>query len=492
MDSMDRGLVIPLPNGQQPSSIASAALTSVRNAEIVSLPATSYVVGRALQISEHRVLLACGDLLAACVAVDASIWVWSITAGFPFSADFLASHARWFLAAPAWMLALLPAQNTRAALSARATMGALARGLAVLLAAYLALYFFLPPRALPRLVAVYIIWEGGLLLLGWRLSYVWFFSRPEFLPRVLVVGGGERSETALRLLREFQPAVGVPIGAVDFPVEGGRTVEEAVQVSKAAEIVVATPSEPSDRLLDALLECQERGVRIVTFAQFYEQALQRVPIRHIDREWLLASFSEAIRLRDASGLIKRAIDLAGGTVGVVALTLATPFIALAIWLEDRGPTFYRQRRVGRAGSIFEILKFRTMKQGAEDAEGPRWAAPNDARVTQVGRFLRRTRLDELPNLINVLRGEMSLVGPRPERPELMAMLEQQVPFYRTRLMVRPGLTGWAQVNRPYDETVADAAEKLEYDLYYIKHRTVAFDLWILLKTVGTVLGLKGR
>ena len=133
-----------------------------------------------------------------------------------------------------------------------------------------------------------------------------------------------------------------------------------------------------------------------------------------------------------------------------------------------------------------------MVRGAEDRDGPRWASAGDPRVTRVGRILRRARLDELPNLVNVLRGEMSLIGPRPERPELVAVLEQRVPFYRTRLMVRPGLTGWAQVNRPYSDSVAGASEKLEYDLYYLKHRTLGFDLWILLRTVGTVLGLKGR
>src|SRR6185295_3580506 len=146
------------------------------------------------------------------------------------------------------------------------------------------------------------------------------------------------------------------------------------------------------------------------------------------------------------------------------------FMAASIWLEDRRPVFFRQARVGRAGAIFHIVKFRTMVRGAEDRDGPRWASAGDPRVTRAGRILRRARLDELPNLVNVLRGEMSLVGPRPERPELVAMLEQQVPFYRTRLMVRPGLTGWAQVNKPYSDTVAGASEKLEYDLYYLKHR----------------------
>ena len=445
---------------------------------------------RVLQASEQRVLLACGDLLAGSAAIAISIWTWSITAGVPFDTAFLRGHAWWWLAAPIWVLVLLPSHSPRIALSVRDTLDVLTRGAAMLLALYLALYFYLPPRILPRLVALYIVWEGSCAVFAWRLWYAWFFGRPAWMPQVLIVGAGPRADTARRLLADAGAAATV-LTSDGLP-DSGHAWLAAIDASRPAEIVLAMPEEPGDALLDALVECQERGVQIVTFAQLYEQALQRVPVQHIDREWLLASFSDAIRLRDASGLVKRALDLFGSIVGLAAMVMFAPFIAAAIWLEDRGPIFYRQRRTGRAGSLFSIVKFRTMTHGAEDVHGPRWAAPDDPRVTRVGRLLRRTRLDELPNVINVLRGEMSLVGPRPERPELVATIEQQVPFYRTRLMARPGLTGWAQVNRPYDETIADASAKLEYDLYYIKHRTLAFDLWILLKTVGTVLGLKGR
>jgi exopolysaccharide biosynthesis polyprenyl glycosylphosphotransferase len=451
------------------------------------------VAGRALQASEHRLLLASGDLITACAAVAVSMWIWSITAGFPFTLGFVTGHAAWFLAAPAWLLVLLPSHNVRTALSVRRTVAALVRGMAVLLTAYLAVYFYLPPRALPRLVALYILWEGALLVLAWRLWYLWFFSRCAYLRRVLVVGSGDRADTAIRLLNETQPAMTIVGRENDLPPDAGPDgLLNRVETSGAADIVLAAQGQPDDRLLDALLHCQERGVRVIGFAQLYEETLQRVPVDHVDREWLLSSFAEAIQARDASRLIKRVFDLAGAAIGLCMLLIAAPVIAAAIALEDGRPIFFRQARVGLAGAIFHIVKFRTMVRGAEDRDGPRWASAGDPRVTRAGRVLRRARLDELPNLVNVLRGEMSLIGPRPERPELVAMLEQQVPFYRTRLMVRPGLTGWAQVNRPYSDTVAGASEKLEYDLYYLKHRTLGFDLWILLRTVGTVLGLKGR
>jgi lipopolysaccharide/colanic/teichoic acid biosynthesis glycosyltransferase len=168
-----------------------------------------------------------------------------------------------------------------------------------------------------------------------------------------------------------------------------------------------------------------------------------------------------------------------------------PFIAAAIKLESPGPVFYRQMRAGQGGRPFQLLKFRTMIAGAEADGQARWARAIDARVTRVGRLLRRTRLDELPQLFNVLRGDMSLIGPRPERPELIAVLEQEIPFYRARLLVKPGLTGWAQVNYGYGRSVEDARVKLEYDLYYIKQQSIWLDLVILFRTVEVVLGMKG-
>ena len=227
-------------------------------------------------------------------------------------------------------------------------------------------------------------------------------------------------------------------------------------------------------------------------SQVYEDVLRRVPVRHLESGWLFSSFVEAVRSKDASQIAKRTLDLFGAGVGLVTLAALTPIIMLAIWLDSGRPVFFRQRRVGRGGAPFNLIKFRTMVQDAEAGGPPRWAEHRDPRVTRVGRFLRWTRLDELPNVVNVLRGEMSLVGPRPERPEFVAQLEREIPFYRTRLLVRPGLTGWAQVNCPYGDSVDGAVEKLEFDLYYVKHRSLFFDIWILVRTVGTVVALRGR
>lgn len=196
--------------------------------------------------------------------------------------------------------------------------------------------------------------------------------------------------------------------------------------------------------------------------------------------------------RTAEAVIKRLLDLVGSLALAVALLILLPFLALAIWIDSPGPVFYRQQRVGWRGRPFTVLKFRSMAPDAEPDGEAQWAAKDDPRVTRVGRLLRRTRLDELPQALNVLRGEMSLVGPRPERPEFVERLQQVVPFYRVRLAVKPGLTGWAQINYGYGDSVESALTKLQYDLYYLKHQSFWFDLLILARTVHVVLRMKGQ
>ncbi|MDP6369653.1 MAG: sugar transferase, partial [Planctomycetota bacterium] len=190
--------------------------------------------------------------------------------------------------------------------------------------------------------------------------------------------------------------------------------------------------------------------------------------------------------------IKRAMDIVGAMVGLAITVVLLPVVALAIRLSGRGPVLYSQTRVGERGRRFRVHKFRTMATNAEDSGEAVWAAPTDQRATWVGRWLRASRLDELPQFWNVLRGQMSLVGPRPERPEFIARLQPSIPFYRARLLVRPGLTGWAQVKQGYAGSLGDSLVKLQYDLYYINHQSLYLDLLILLKTIGVVLRLRGR
>lgn len=250
------------------------------------------------------------------------------------------------------------------------------------------------------------------------------------------------------------------------------------------DVVVADNGDRRDEYEYAALTCLRMGCRVANESTFFEAAFGEVPVAHVTPHWF---FSADLRgQREEHATMKRVFDLCLSAIGL-ALTLPFwPIVALLIRLEDGGPAIYAQQRVGQAGRSFKLFKFRTMRTDAE-AQGCVWAADQDPRVTRVGRFLRQSRLDELPQLWNVLRGDMSMVGPRPERPSIVDPLCRLIPFYQERHLVKPGITGWAQIRYRYGASVADARRKLQFDLYYIKHMSVELDLIILLRTFGTFL-----
>ncbi len=260
---------------------------------------------------------------------------------------------------------------------------------------------------------------------------------------------------------------------------------------KIHEIVVATNGKVKKKLFDRLVECQAKGVRVNWMPEFYERIYRRVPVEHIDASWALYMMQNRPVFNRLQLGIKRLLDLTLLLLALPFLILILVPVALAIKLESRGPAFYRQVRSGRAGEKFMIYKFRTMVADAEKDGKARWASKGDPRITRVGQFLRKSRLDELPQLLNVLRGEMSIIGPRPERPEFVEQLEQEIPFYSMRLLVKPGLTGWAQINYDYGNTVEQALIKLQYDFYYVRYWSLWLDAFILFRTIGVVLSLKG-
>jgi exopolysaccharide biosynthesis polyprenyl glycosylphosphotransferase len=456
-----------------------------------------------LQQSEHRAVLVTGDLLAALVAVAVAIALWTITAGVALD-EALAVRRWWFLAAPVWALGLAPARRPAVALSIPGTAVSVARTSGLLLVVYLGIYFYAPRQVLPRLLAIYFLWEASLLTFAWRLVYVWVFTRGPMRQRMLVAGAGASGETVVRAIEEKRSTVSTVVGFVDsdppiagrrvrgLPVFGDYSTLPAVALREhVAQVVLAEPVRTGEQVRH-LLACEGLGIVVVPMGTVYEQTLGRVPVAHLEPSWLFTSYAEAVSARDASRLAKRMADVLGALVGTALFLVCFLPVCVAIWLDTGRPVLFRQTRCGRGGRHFQLTKFRTMITAAEADGRPRWTGPGDPRVTRVGRWLRRTRLDELPNFLSVLSGDMSLVGPRPERPEFVEILEREIPLYRARSIVRPGLTGWAQVNHPYGDSVEDAAIKLEYDLYYLKHRSMAFDLWIMLRTLRTVLSLKGR
>jgi len=265
-----------------------------------------------------------------------------------------------------------------------------------------------------------------------------------------------------------------------------------VQENNISEIIVSITGEMLGGMFQALLDAQEVGVDIVRMPTVYEELLGRVPILVLETNWILRSFVDELRVSGFYLLVKRLLDILGGLVGTLAMVVFLPFISFLTLIDDGLPIFYSQTRCGRGGQHYQIFKFRTMRRDAEADGQPRWAREDDERATRVGRLLRKTHLDELPQFMNVLRGEMSLVGPRAERPELVEYFQKHIPFYRARLLVKPGITGWAQINYGYASTIEETIAKLEYDLYYIKHRSLLMDFIILLRTPATVFGFRGR
>ena len=265
-----------------------------------------------------------------------------------------------------------------------------------------------------------------------------------------------------------------------------RPLLEIVQQLGIHEIIVAVQEQRGGALpIDDLLVARLDGVKVTEVADFLERVRGAVALGSFKASWLV--YGEGFSQGRIRTIVKRLFDI---FVSASMLALVAPVMlltALAIRLESKGGVVYRQQRVGRAGDCFDVLKFRSMCQDAESDGKPRWAAAGDARVTRIGRFIRRTRIDELPQLLNVLKGEMSFVGPRPERPFFVEQLQRDIPFYSLRHSVKPGITGWAQVRYAYGATVEDAAKKLEYDLYYVKNHTLFLDLMILLETVRVVV-----
>ncbi len=318
--------------------------------------------------------------------------------------------------------------------------------------------------------------------------------------RVLVLGIGERARQIANLRGGVDRVSADVVGFVDLGCDarlvaneriftlGQRGLRALAEELDVHEIVVASDDRRKGLPVDDILECKMYGIRILEAADFYERQLGKIRIDtlHPSNVIFADGFTQAV-IRSSE---KRVMDIVVSALMLVATLPIIAVTAAAIFLESGGPVLYRQERVGRRGRVFTLLKFRSMHQDAE-ANGAVWALKNDIRVTRIGSFIRRTRIDELPQLINVLKGDMSFVGPRPERPQFVAELSQAIPYYDLRHYVKPGITGWAQILYPYGASINDAREKLQYDLYYLKNYSIFLDINILLQTIQVILWRKG-
>ncbi len=332
-------------------------------------------------------------------------------------------------------------------------------------------------------------------LFGWRLGFTWLVQLPILVERVYVLGTGERAQRVVQGLRQ-NPEIGVEIASWTGKMEGAVTLEsvaahlmEVVHKQKVHRVIVAMPDRRGTIPMQELLELRMKGVKIEEATSWLEKISGKIEVENLYPSWLV--YGEGFRRSATFIAVRRVVSIIISLFGLILTLPLFPLIMLAIRLDSKGPVFYTQTRVGKAGRAFKVVKFRTMRQDAEAANGPQWAGDHDPRVTRVGKFLRVSRLDEIPQLWCVLKGDMAFVGPRPERAEFIEWLSKEIPYYGVRHMVRPGLTGWAQVKYKYGSTVEDAREKLQYDLFYIKNASIGLDMLIMFQTVKTVLLRRG-
>jgi sugar transferase (PEP-CTERM system associated) len=333
-----------------------------------------------------------------------------------------------------------------------------------------------------------------------RLVVVGWITPHAFQRRVLVLGTGSRAASVEDLVKgkdDYIKIVGyLPTQPAQDHVEIGRilprieSLVEAVKRHRVNEIIIAVRDRRGGVLpVQELLECRLRGVAVTDVASFFERERCQLHLESLNMSWMI--FGEGFRQGFIRETVKRFFDVTASAILVLATLPVMVLTALCIYLEDGGPILYRQERVGQGGRLFSIFKFRSMRNDAERDGRPRWAGANDDRTTTIGHIIRKLRVDELPQILNVLRGDMSFVGPRPERPFFVEQLASKIPYYAARHSIKPGITGWAQVRFPYGASLDDAVEKLQYDLYYVKNHTLFLDVMVLIETVQVVLWGKG-
>ena len=413
----------------------------------------------------------------------------------------------WFYLLPlAWLLFMVELYEPHTATDYRKTIRGVAIAAMVGLITYSLVFIIkINPNSLPRFGVGAFLVVSSVLTLFWRLLYIRFYAQSGQMRRMLIVGAGSAGHTLAEIYLTLSPPPFTLVGYIDddprkmgtdvlgFPVISDSVfLLDIIEKYHISDVVVAINGEIQGSTFQTILDVQEAGMEIIRMPTLYEEIAGRVPIHHLESDWVIRSFVDQARVSGFYELTKRLLDILGGLVGVIVFIILFPFLALATIIDSGFPVFYSQPRLGKGGKAFKIYKYRTMVQDAEADGEVRPTEENDPRVTRVGNFLRKSRLDELPQVLNILRGEMSIVGPRAERPELVESFQKKVPFYRARLLVKPGLSGWAQINYGYVATVSDTVVKIEYDLYYIKHRTLAMDFNIILRTVGTVLRQGGR
>ncbi|NER12161.1 exopolysaccharide biosynthesis polyprenyl glycosylphosphotransferase [Leptobacterium flavescens] len=376
---------------------------------------------------------------------------------------------------------------------------------AVTVIMYLLTPFLTPVLPDNRLQIVYFFFAITFSLLIWRWSYIFFVSSPLFHKNYIIIGTPDEISLMYDVITEssngfkiigyynLDPGKKLPGNFPGIKPIKNPDLIETVRGNGVSEIIIANKGKEdfSRKMFADLIQLLESGIPIREYAQVYEEFTCRVPIQYIENEFYKYIPFSRSNQNKLYLFVHRLIDILVAILGISFCLLTIPFILIGNRIANKGPLFYVQQRVGKNGFPFTIYKFRTMVVNAEK-DGAKWASKNDYRITRFGSFLRKSRLDEMPQFFNILKGNMSVIGPRPERPEFVAELSKELPFYETRHVIKPGLTGWAQVSYAYGSSKKDSLKKLQYDLYYIKHRSFFLDARIIIKTLSTILFYRGQ
>jgi exopolysaccharide biosynthesis polyprenyl glycosylphosphotransferase len=464
-----------------------------------------------LHISERRILLMLGDLLMISLALLAALWIRipGLSTGFNSILHLFVMRLSWWLVLwviwiPIAIIAELYELPTAASPARSGVYSAVC-------AAFVSLLYFLVPSISAPLTFSRLSFFILLLLATagvgtWHVAYATLLSRRTFSRRVLIVGAGQAGKALAEAVANSHNAQAIElVGYIDDDtslceqeVQGLKVLATSEKLVAFAEqlqideIIVAITDLTSicPQLFDAIVGCWEKGISVVPMSLRYAEVTGAIPVEHIGQNFFaLVNHQNEFFMR-IWGITRRIIDILVGAIGLVLLIFLMPVIALIIFIDSPGPLFYVQNRVGRGGQRFRLAKFRSMIPDAE-ANGVQWALPDDSRITRMGRFMRKTHLDELPQLWNVFCGNMTLIGPRPERPEFVEQLDDLIPYYAIRHSIKPGITGWAQVCYPYGNCVNDSLMKLQYDLYYVKHRGPVLDMVIALRTIRIMATMRG-
>jgi exopolysaccharide biosynthesis polyprenyl glycosylphosphotransferase len=461
-----------------------------------------------LRSRERVALLLFGDIVAAYIALFISIYLWSLfDAWLDFSLEFLqAKTPEWFFLLPLiWLVLIFELYDTRRASRRKETLLAISLAAAIGFGLYLIVYFTTDPNTpLPRIAIALFIPLCALFNFCWRYIYIKLFTTPIFMRRVIIVGAGKAGQALVDTIQSITPKPFILVGLLDddpdkqnMELHGFQVLGKCLDLDRiihqfdVTDIISAISDNIRPEILQSLINAEEKGIEVTTMPIAYEDLTGQIPVRYLKSEWLLRTFFDQAHVSESYILIKRFIDIMVSGIGLLALAATYPFIAAFIKVDSHGPIFLRQERIGKNGKPYTILKYRTMVHDP----GVGSVTPtqkNDARITRIGKILRKSHIDELPQVLNILKSDMSVVGPRAEITSLVEMFSEHIPFYRSRLMVKPGLTGWAQIHQPYAATIEETIEKLEYDLYYIKHRSIIFDFHIMVRTASQVLGFRGR